>query len=135
MTAAQPPLPDEPPPPARGLTREELGRDVSPAQADLEAQTSTGKRILKAMDPRFLLSMAEGYPAGLKQFIQFCLILIYPAWLFFVLAAAAVYYPVYGLFWLLFAPVKLTSGTSTVQVRPWLPGWFRFRIEGVRQQR
>ena len=100
-------LPDEPPPPARGLTREELGRDVSPAQADLEAQTSTGKRILKAMDPRFLLSMAEGYPAGLKQFIQFCLILIYPAWLFFVLAAAAVYYPVYGLFWLLFAPVRL----------------------------
>ena len=72
MTSAQPPLPDEPPPPARGLTREELGRDVSPAQADLEAQTSTGKRILKAMDPRFLLSMAESYPAGLKQFIQFC---------------------------------------------------------------
>lgn len=107
MTSAQPPLPDEPPPPARGLTREELGRDVSPAQADLEAQTSTGKRILKAMDPRFLLSMAEGYPAGLKQFIQFCLILIYPAWLFFVLAAGAVYYPVYGLFWLLFAPVRL----------------------------
>ena len=29
--------------------------------------------------------MAEGYPVVLKQFIQFCLILIYPAWVFAVL--------------------------------------------------
>src|SRR3954468_1944872 len=43
------------------------------------------------MGPRFVWSMAEGYPVVLKQFIQFCLILIYPAWVFGVLFAAAMH--------------------------------------------
>ena len=107
MTSAQPPYPDEPPPPQRGRTREERGRDVSEAQAELEAETSTGKRMLKAMDPRFLLSMADGYPVVLKQFIQFCLILIYPAWLFFVVVGSAIYFTVYGVFWVLLSPLRL----------------------------
>ena len=107
MTSAQPPYPDEPPPPARGQTREELGRDVSSAQAELESETSTGKRMLKAMDPRYLLSMAEGYPVVLKQFIQFCLILIYPGWLFFVVVGSAVYYAVYGTLWVILTPLRL----------------------------
>ena len=107
MTSAQPPYSDEPPAPARGLTREELGRDVSEAQAEVEAETSTGKRLLKSMSPRFVLSMADGYPVVLKQFLQFCLILIYPAWLVGVLAAAAIYFSVYGVFWVLFSPIRL----------------------------
>ncbi len=107
MTSARPLYPDEPPPPARGQTREELGRDISSAQAELESETSTGKRMLKAMDPRFLLSMAEGYPVVLKQFIQFCLILIYPGWLFFVVVGSALYYVVYGLLWVVFSPIRL----------------------------
>ena len=37
------------------------------------------------MSPRLVWSMADGYPVVLKQFIQFCLILIYPAWVFAVL--------------------------------------------------
>ena len=41
------------------------------------------------MSPRFLLSMAEGYPVVLKQFIQFCLIIIYPGWVFVVIVGAA----------------------------------------------
>jgi hypothetical protein len=40
MTAATPD-PDEPPPPQRGLTREERGRDVSEAQAAAETEPST----------------------------------------------------------------------------------------------
>ena len=32
------------------------------------------KKYLKVASPQFLLSMAEGYPVVLKQFIQFCLI-------------------------------------------------------------
>ena len=91
MTALQPPLPDEPPQPQRGLTREERGRDISEAQAEMEAETSTVQKYLKAMSPRMVLSMAEGYPVVLKQFIQFCLILIYPAWVFAVLFAAAMH--------------------------------------------
>jgi hypothetical protein len=110
VTAVQPPVPGEPPPPQRGLTREERGRDISAAQAEAEAETSTVKRYLKAMSPRFLWSMAEGYPVVLKQFIQFCLIIIYPAWLFFVLVAAALhalfYVTVYPVLWLLFWPVR-----------------------------
>ncbi len=107
MSSAQPPYPDEPPPPARGLTREERGRDVRAAQAEAEAETSTGKRLLKSMSPRFVLSMADGYPVVIKQFLQFCLILIYPAWLFSVLASAAIYYCVYGVLWVVLSPIRL----------------------------
>ncbi len=57
------------------------------------------------MHPRFLLSLASGYPVGVKQFLWFCLILIYPAWLFAVLASAALYFTVYGTLWVLFWPV------------------------------
>ncbi len=109
MTAVQPSAANEPPPP-RGLTREERGRDISAAQAEVEAQTSTTKRYLKAMSPRFVWSMADGYPVVLKQFIQFCLILIYPAWVAGVLFAAALhllfYVTIYPVLWLLFWPMR-----------------------------
>ncbi|WP_059017023.1 hypothetical protein [Mycobacterium sp. M26] len=107
MTSAQPPYPDEPAAPARGLTREERGRDISEVQAEVEAEPSVGKRLLKSMSPRFVWSMADGYPVGIKQFLQFCLILIYPAWLVGVLASAIMYFSVYGVFWVLFAPIRL----------------------------
>lgn len=110
MTALQPPNPHEPPQPQRGLTREERGRDVSAPQAEMEAETSKVKQYLKAMSPRLVLSQADGYPVVLKQFIQFCLILIYPAWVFAVLVGGAVtllfYVTVYPLLWLLFWPVR-----------------------------
>lgn len=110
MTAARPPDPDEPTPPARGLTRDERGRDVSTAQAEVEAEPSTVKKYLKSMSPRFVLSMAEGYPVVIKQFLQFCLVLIYPAWVFAILAGAAVhalfYVTVYPVLWLLFWPMR-----------------------------
>ena len=107
MSSAQPPYPDEPPPPSRGLTRDERGRDISEAQAEVEAETSTGKRLLQAMRPRVGWSRADGYPVVIKQFLQFCLILIYPAWLFGVLAAAAIYYSVYGVLWVVLSPIRL----------------------------
>ncbi len=54
--------------------------------------------------------MADGYPVVLKQFIQFCLIIIYPAWIFFVICAAACtllfYVTVYPVLWLLFWPMR-----------------------------
>ena len=110
MTAVPPPDLDEPPPPQRGLTREEHGRDVSQAQAEMEAETSTVNKYLKAMSPRMVLSMADGYPVVLKQFIQFCLILIYPAWVFGVIIAAAMhalfYVTIYPVSWLLFWPMR-----------------------------
>src|ERR1700712_1211133 len=110
MTSAQQPDPSEPAPPRRGLSREERGRDVSEAQAEAEAQTSKWKQFTHAMSPRLVWSMAEGYPVVLKQFIQFCLILIYPACVFAVLVGGAVallfYVTVYPLLWLLFWPVR-----------------------------
>ncbi|MDT5081984.1 MAG: hypothetical protein QOJ80_6621 [Mycobacterium sp.] len=110
MSAPLQPNAGEPPPPQRGLTREERGRDVSEAQAEVEAETSTVKKYLKSMSPRFVLSMADGYPVVIKQFLQFCLIIIYPAWVFAILAGAAVhalfYVTVYPVLWLLFWPVR-----------------------------
>ena len=106
MTAAQNPIPDEPAAPARGLTAQERGRDVSAAQAATEAGQSTFARMLASMNPRFLWSMAEGYPVVLKQFIQFCLIVIYPAWVFAVLLCAVLYGAVYAVLWVVFWPVR-----------------------------
>ena len=39
-----------------------------------------------------MLSQADGYPVVIKQFLQFCLILIYPAWIFAALVMFAIYY-------------------------------------------
>src|SRR3954447_17446649 len=113
MTAPQPPAPADPPPPQRGQTRDERGRDVSAAQAEVEAETSKVQQYLKAMSPKFLWSMAEGYPVVLKQFIQFCLILIYPGWVFFVIVAALLhllfYVTVYPVLWVLFWPIRASQ--------------------------
>ncbi|HEY6575668.1 MAG TPA: hypothetical protein VI029_12215 [Mycobacterium sp.] len=110
MTTIPPAQPGEPPPPQRGLTREERARDISEAQAEAEAATSKWKQFTHAMSPRLVWSMAEGYPVVLKQFIQFCLIIIYPAWVFAVLVGGLMsllfYVTVYPLLWLLFWPMR-----------------------------
>ncbi|MGY4648877.1 hypothetical protein [Mycobacterium sp. URHB0021] len=69
MTSGQPSASNEPAPPARGLICEERGRDVSAAQGEAEAETSKVQHYLRAMSPRFVWSMAEGYPVVVKQFI------------------------------------------------------------------
>jgi hypothetical protein len=110
MTTVQPPHPGEPLPPERGLSRDERGRDISQAQAEAEAEKSKFQQFLHWMSPRLVWSMAEGYPVVIKQFIQFCLILIYPAWVFAVLVGGLFqllfYVTVYPLLWLLFWPVR-----------------------------
>lgn len=110
MTTGEPIYADEPAPPQRGLTREEVGRDISAAQTEAEAQTSKWKQMLHSMSPKFVWSMAEGYPVVLKQFIQFCLILIYPAWVFAVLAGMVMYglfyVTIYPILWVLFWPMR-----------------------------
>ena len=110
MTAGQPQYQDEPAAPARGLTREERGRDVSEAQASAEAKPTAFGRLWAAMSPRFVWSMADGYPVVLKQFIQFCLVIIYPAWvagvLFSALMTGLFYVTVYPVLWVLFWPMR-----------------------------
>ncbi|WP_205877079.1 hypothetical protein [Mycobacterium camsae] len=69
-------------------------------------EPSAGRRMVTMMNPRFLLSLAGGYPVVVKQFLWFCLILIYPGWLFAVLASAAMYYTVYATLWVLFWPAR-----------------------------
>lgn len=101
---------NEPLPPQRGQTIDERGRDISDAQAEVEAETSTVQKYLKAMSPRTVWQMADGYPVVIKQFLQFCLILVYPAFVFAILAGAVVhaifYVTVYPVLWLLFWPVR-----------------------------
>lgn len=77
----------EPPRPQRGATMAERGSDASEPERELAESRSWAGRLGAAIDPRFLLSQADGYPAGIKQFLQFCLVLIYPAWLLMVLLA------------------------------------------------
>ncbi|MFL6107417.1 MAG: hypothetical protein ACJ72L_10670 [Marmoricola sp.] len=100
---------NEPPPPARGTTSAERAPDVSAAQQEAAEHRSWARRLAAAANPRVLLSQAEGYPVGIKQFLQFCLILVYPAWLLLVLLA----WPVWavgkvleGILYALFWPVR-----------------------------
>ncbi|ORB64199.1 hypothetical protein [Mycolicibacterium tusciae] len=75
-----------------------------------ETKPSAAQKYLSAMSPRTLWSMADGYQVVLKQFIQFCLIIIYPAWVFAVLFGAAMhllfYVTVYPVLWVLFWPLR-----------------------------
>ncbi|MCX6400614.1 MAG: hypothetical protein NTX33_11890 [Propionibacteriales bacterium] len=103
------PVAPEPPRPERGRTAGERPREVSEAQQAVETAPTWTARAIAALNPRFLLSQADGYPVGIKQFLQFCLVLVYPAWLFCVL----LYWPLWvigkvleGILWVLFWPVR-----------------------------
>jgi YggT family protein len=94
---------NEPPPPKRGMTAQERSSDATPAEQDAAAATSMSKRAWATAKPGFVLGQADGYPAGVKQFLQFCLVLIYPAWVFAVLAGLALY----GVLWVVFSPLRV----------------------------
>ena len=112
MTTTEPAEPSEPAPPQRGLTRDE--RD-SAAQAAAEAgpKPSKAQQFLHAMSPRLVWSQADGYPVVIKQFLQFCLILIYPAWVFMVLLGGLLtllfYVTIYPILWVLFWPIRASQ--------------------------
>lgn len=104
MTACQDESGGEPAQPARGLTRQERADTIGAAE-DRRAP-GAGRRMLAMMRPRYLLSMADGYPAGLRQLVQFGLLIAYPAWLFAVVVSELVYGAVYALLWVLFWPLR-----------------------------
>jgi hypothetical protein len=47
---------------------------------DAGAKTSRVGNLVAMLSIRYVLSLADPYPVVVKQFLQFCLILIYPAW-------------------------------------------------------
>jgi hypothetical protein len=59
------------------------------------AEPSSGRVMLDAMNPRVLLSQANGLPVVIKQLVQTCLVLIYPVWALGVLLRAVVHFTVY----------------------------------------
>ena len=71
---------------------------------------STWRVLADGLSPTSVWAMADGYPVVIKQFLQFCLILVYPAWVAGVLAAMAIYglfsVTVYPVLWVLFWPVR-----------------------------
>lgn len=100
---------EEPAPPQRGPSAAERGPDVSAAQQAVADERTWARRLAAAANPKVLLSQAEGYPVGVKQFLQFCLVLVYPAWLFLLLIAWpvwAVFKVLEGILWVLFWPVR-----------------------------
>lgn len=82
-----------------------------PVQAEgAEDKQSTWRQLVGAMSPRTVWSWADGYPVVLKQFVQFCLVIVYPAWVVGVLFGLACYglfyVTVYPVLWLLFWPMR-----------------------------
>lgn len=88
---------------------------VSAAEIDgvvpsAEPKQSAWRVLLDALKPSTVWKMADGQPVVLKQFVQFCLILVYPGWVVGILACLALYglfyITVYPVLWLLFWPVR-----------------------------
>jgi hypothetical protein len=71
---------------------------------------STWQTLIGALSPKTVWAMADGQPVVLKQFVQFCLILVYPGWVLGILACLAVYglfyITVYPVLWVLFWPMR-----------------------------
>lgn len=86
----------------------ELGLDTG--DADAGPKPSGWRQLVHALSPRFVWSMAHGYPVVLKQFIQFCLVIVYPGWIAGVLLCLACYglfyVTVYPVLWVLFWPMR-----------------------------
>ncbi|WP_304118943.1 hypothetical protein [Mycolicibacterium bacteremicum] len=82
-----------------------------PPEAGADPAPSTWRRLIASMHPRVIWGMADDQPVVLKQFVQFCLIIVYPAYLFFVLCSIAAYglfyVTVYPVLWLVFLPVRM----------------------------
>ena len=76
-------------------------------QVPAEPKVATGERLWKSLSPRAVMSMADGYPVVLKQFVQFCLVIVYPAWVVGILLSLAFYGVWYSVLWVLFAPMRL----------------------------
>ena len=69
-------------------------------------QVSPTRRMLLALHPRSVLAMADGQPPVLKQVVQFCLIIVYPAWVVGMAIALAFYGAGYAVLWVIFWPVR-----------------------------
>ncbi|KAB7760658.1 hypothetical protein [Mycolicibacterium mucogenicum] len=79
---------------------------VTADETPTEQKSSPGRGLLASMHPKAFFAMADGYPVGVKQFLQFFLLLIYPGWLIAAPLCAAIYFTGYGLLWILFWPLR-----------------------------
>jgi hypothetical protein len=106
MTAsdAYPPQPGETPDPGVGATAEDAGPN-----------RSTVGNLVRMLSLRYVLALANPYPVVVKQFLQFCLILIYPAWIVGILFSLVVYLATYSVLWVIFWPVRAWMKTTRPQ--------------------
>jgi ferric-dicitrate binding protein FerR (iron transport regulator) len=84
----------EPPRPQRGATAQERGSDANEHEIAFEQASTWTQRLKAGADPRLVLSQADGYPPGIKQFLWVSLLIVYPAWLFLVVLMLLLAWPV-----------------------------------------
>ncbi|MTE14510.1 hypothetical protein [Nocardia aurantiaca] len=70
-----------------------------------EKPSSLGRMFLKVSGLPFVLSQADDQPVGVRQFLQLCLIVLYPAWLVLMATVALIY----GILWVLLWPLHSRS--------------------------
>ena len=85
--------------------------EPAPPAEEPAPQTPKGWRALvNALSPKTVWQMSAGQPVVLNQFVQFCLIIVYPGWVLGILGCLAVYglfyVTVYPVLWVLFWPVR-----------------------------
>jgi hypothetical protein len=80
------------------------------AVAEPAPKKSAWRNLVEALHPKTVWQMSAGQPIVLKQFVQFCLIIVYPGWVLGILGCLVVYglfyVTVYPVLWVLFWPVR-----------------------------
>lgn len=92
------------------MTEPVSGADLSDEVPPDAPKPSTWQVLLNALSPKTVWRMADGQPVVLKQFVQFCLVIIYPGWVLGILGCLMVYglfyITVYPVLWVLFWPMR-----------------------------
>jgi YggT family protein len=92
------------------MTEPVSNADLGDAEPVAAPKPSTWQTLISALSPKTVWHMADGQPVVLKQFVQFCLILVYPGWVLGVLGCLAIYglfyITVYPVLWVLFWPMR-----------------------------
>jgi hypothetical protein len=87
------------------MTEPVSGAEIDGVENAPERKQSNFRFLLNALHPKTVWAMSDGQPVVLKQFVQFCLIIVYPGWVLGILGCLLVYGVLYVLFYVTVYPV------------------------------
>lgn len=92
------------------MTEPVSGAEIDGVEAPATLKQSNWQFLIHALHPKTVWQMSDGQPVVLKQFVQFCLIIVYPGWVLGILGClffyGLFYVTVYPVLWVVFWPMR-----------------------------